>query len=154
MHQTRYSKLTKEQKSLLDSAEKVMQNAYSPYSNFCVGSAVLTSNGLHFVGVNVENASYGGTVCAERSAILNANSNGNRKIVALAVIAKGKDFDCIDPTAPCGFCRQVIFEFSQISGVDIEVFFSNTKKDKIIVTKISELLPLAFGPKDLNVSVC
>jgi len=153
MKNVKYNKLTPEQKKLLDNAEKASYSAYNPYSHFFVGAAIQSTKKEIFLGSNYENAAYGPTVCAERSAILAANAKGVRSIEKVAVIAHGKDFDCEEVTAPCGVCRQSIYECSQISEKDIEVIMSNSKKTKIIIAKISELLPLAYGPKDLGINV-
>ncbi len=78
---------------------------------------------------------------------------GYREFSSVAVIARGEDSATLEPTAPCGICRQLLFEASQISGVDIEVIMSNTNRSKVMVMDISELLPMAFGPKDLGVNL-
>lgn len=148
-----WEELPIEYRRLVEAAEKVRDEAYNPYSKFYVGAALLTTSGEIITGANVENASYGVTICAERSALFNANSMGKRKIKAIAIITRGENFDTEEPTAPCGACRQAIYEFSQISGVDITVIYANTKKDRIIVTTISQLLPGAFGPTDLGIDV-
>lgn len=145
--------LTEEQRRLLDSAERVMRNAYNPFSGFYVGAALLTQAGDIITGCNFENAVYGSTLCAERTAVLRANAMGMRLHKAMALIARGENFDTKEVTAPCGPCRQVLYEASQVSGVDLEIILSSTKKDKIIITTISELLPLAFGPRDLNIDI-
>ena len=123
-------------KTLIDSATKARNNAYAPYSKFLVGSAVLTESGVIYTGCNVENASYGLTNCAERTAIFKAISAGERKIKAVAVVTDVPEFD-----APCGACRQVIYEF----GKDVDVIMANLS-GKYKVEKISALLPYAFGP--------
>jgi len=148
-----FEKLTKLQIGLLECAERVMKTAYNPYSNFYVGAALLSQDGSIITGSNVENAAYGSTICAERSALLRANAEGYRMFDSIAIIARGIDFETQEVTAPCGACRQMLYESSQISEKDIEVIMSNTSKSKIIVSSIEELLPLAFGPKDLGVDV-
>jgi cytidine deaminase len=148
-----YDLLKDDEKNLLDEAEKVMRTAYNPYSRFYVGAALLAQNGRIISGSNVENAAYGSTICAERSAILRANAMGIRTFSKIAIIARGENFDTNEVTAPCGACRQMLYESSQISEKDLEVVMSTTKKDKIVIAKISELLPLAFGPKDLGIDV-
>jgi len=123
-------------KTLIDSATKARNNAYAPYSKFLVGSAVLAGSGAIYTGCNVENASFGLTNCAERTAIFKAISAGEKRIKAVAVVT-----DVPELTAPCGACRQVIYEF----GRDVDVIMANLKgKQKI--EKISKLLPDAFGP--------
>jgi len=126
-------------KKLLKEAEKARKKAYTPYSKFKVGAAVLTSDGKIFTGCNIENASFGLTVCAERVAILKAISEGSYKFEAMAIIG-----DTNRPCSPCGACRQVISEF----GEDIKIAMSNLKGD-VKIKKISELLPEAFNKNDL-----
>ena len=118
-----------------------------------MGAALLLDDGEIITGANVENVAYGSTICAERMAIGRANATGKRIYDAIAVIARGEDFDTAVVTGPCGSCRQMIFESSCVSGKDIEVIMSNTRKDKIIISTIRELLPLAFGPKGLGVDI-
>ncbi len=120
-------------------AKRARDNAYAPYSNFKVGAAVVTKSGKIFTGCNIENASYGLTMCAERVAIFKAVSEGERDISSIVVVT-----DTNPPAAPCGACRQVIREF----GKEIEVIMTNLKGD-IIIKSLSELLPLDFGPEDL-----
>lgn len=153
MKNINYNELSDIQKKLVDEAAIAMETAYNPYSNFYVGAALLTHDDMIITGSNVENSAYGSSICAERSALLRANIMGNRTFQSLAVIGRGDTFDAMEPTAPCGSCRQMIFEASQLGGNDIEIILSNTKKDKIIVTSIIELLPLAFGPKDMNIDI-
>jgi cytidine deaminase len=112
-----------------DSAKKASLNAYSPYSNILVGASVLSGDGKIYSGCNVENISYGGTICAERVAITKAISEGNRVIKKLALYTK-------ELWAPCGMCLQVMSEFMD---PDSEVIlFSDTKE---IVLKFKELMP-------------
>lgn len=126
--------------SLVAAASKVRENAYAPYSKFKVGAALICEDGSIYTGCNVENASYGLTCCAERSAIFKAVAAGNRAIKAIAI-----SLDSPDPPAPCGACRQVIFEF----GPDIDVVMSAASTGKVDVLKITDLLPRAFGPSSL-----
>lgn len=115
------------------------QNAYCPYSQFRVGAAVLTDNGEIFAGCNVENASLGLTICAERNAIFQAVAKGHHKIRAVAVVTP-TDY----PTPPCGACRQVINEF----GPEAEIFsFANNAK--VLHFNLRQLLPDAFGPNSI-----
>ncbi len=120
-------------KRLLEMARKARENAYAPYSDFKVGAALLTESGEIFTGCNVENSSYGLSVCAERVALFKAVSEGYRKFKALAVVA-----DTERPVPPCGACRQVLWEFG-----DIDIIMSNLKGD-VKVMKLSELLPEGF----------
>lgn len=153
MKKVKKSELSKLEQSLLSEAEAMMARAYNPYSHFFVGAAILTTSGQIIGGANVENAAYGSCLCAERSALLRANALGHRKISQIAVIARSEKADTKEVTAPCGACRQMIYEFSQLAGKDIEIIMSNTLKTKIMKANISELLPLAFGPKDLGVNL-
>lgn len=153
MNEVRFDELQNWQQSLLLQAESIMKNAYNLYSHFYVGSAVLTSKDTVYLGTFAENSSQGGTICAERAAILAANTNKERMYKAIAVIGAGEAFDCHDPITPCGMCRQFIYDFSQIAEYDIEIICSNTKKDKIYITTINELLPYAFGPKDVQLDL-
>jgi len=153
MRITNYESLTEIQKKLVDEAEKVMENSYNPYSKFFVGAALLTKNGEIITSTNVENAAYGDSICAERSAVVRANAEGHRMFKSIAIITKGEEFDTIDPSAPCGSCRGVLYEFSQIAEKNLEIIMSSTKKDKIKITSINELMPSGFGPKDLGIDV-
>ena len=148
-----YKTLTDIQRKALDEAAKILDRAYDPYSGFSVGACLYSKKGDLISGANFANAAYGDTICAERAAILRANAMGSREFLGIAIIGRGKDFDTSDVTAPCGSCRQVLFELSQISGNDLEVILSTTKKDKIILATIRELLPLGFGPEDLKIDV-
>ena len=153
MIEKKFEQLEKWQQDLLLKAEGIMENAYNVYSNYHVGCAILAKDIKMFLGTFAENSSYGATICAERAALLNANTNGERILKAIAVIGRHKNFDSLDPVTPCGLCRQFISEFAHISDYDIELICSNTKKDKIYLTTINELLPYAFGPKDLNMDL-
>lgn len=148
-----YNKLTAEERCALTKAFEALTNAYNPYSHFFVGAALVADNGKIITGTNFENAAYGSTICAERSAALRANVKGIRSFKAIAIIARGENFETKDVTGPCGSCRQVLFELSQISGHDMSVILSTTKKDKIVVTSIRELLPLGFGPLDVGIDI-
>ena len=153
MTPTSYDQLSDLEKSALVEAEKTLQNAYSPYSHFKVAACLYAQEGQLVSGANCENASYGLVICAERSAIVRANAMGLRKFSGIAIITKGEDFDTQEPTAPCGSCRQMLYELFQLSDCDLKVIMSSTKKDKILVATISELLPYAFGPKDLDIDL-
>lgn len=114
--------------------------ALSPYSNFRVGAAVLTSDNKLYLGCNIETSSYSLTICAERTAVFKAISEGERKFKAIAIASDAEDF-----ISPCGACRQVM---SDLCG-DIDVIMLNSKGEKRI-EKISSLLPYAFSDKDLK----
>ena len=128
--------------NILERAFKAMENAYSPYSHYCVGACVLTKDNKYFIGANIENASYGLTNCAERNAIFQAYSNGYRKedIQAIAIVSDGKTL-----ATPCGACRQVLVELLE---KDTPIVLSNHKMEK--VTNIEELLPMSFTEEDLK----
>ena len=127
-------------KELKAAAIEVSKHSYSPYSKFSVGAAALTDSGHIVTGCNVENASYGLTICAERNAIFHAVSSlGAITIVAIAIYTPTER-----PSTPCGACRQVIFELG--SSAEIYCFCSN---EKIISTNIKNLLPDAFGKDSL-----
>jgi cytidine deaminase len=125
--------------SLIAAAKAVSRNAYCKYSKFRVGCAVLGKKGVH-VGCNVENASYGGTSCAERNAIFAAIAQGDRDIRRVVIYTPTKI-----PAAPCGPCRQVINEFNP----DAEIL-SVCNSEKVLRAKLSKLLPNAFGPANLK----
>ncbi|MBN9120791.1 MAG: cytidine deaminase [Planctomycetes bacterium] len=132
-----------DQKTLDEMAERaraVGRNAYIPYSRFRVGAVVLTDDGQMFDGCNVENASYGLTICAERNAIFHMVARGKRKITAVVVCTPTPT-----PAAPCGACRQVINEF----GPDALVVSACDGPD-VLKKRLSELLPDAFGPANLE----
>lgn len=131
--------LTKEQ--LIQEAFKAMENSYAPYSNYHVGAALLTKSGDVYWGVNVENASYGATNCAERSAVFAAYSHGVRKddIEALAIVSDG-DRVC----APCGICRQVL---SELLNGETPIYLSNGTESKD--TNMNEMLPMQFTSEDV-----
>jgi len=116
------------------------ENAYVPYSKFKVGAAVLTADGSIYTGCNIENASYGATNCAERTAIFKAISEGHKKIKAIAIVG-----DMSTNTYPCGICRQVIAEFAT---KDIQIILVKNEENYIIKT-MDELLPGAFTKEDL-----
>ncbi|KAG0369013.1 hypothetical protein BGZ54_000584 [Gamsiella multidivaricata] len=128
----------KQIEDLITESLTARQNSYSPYSKFRVGAALQTVDGRVYQGCNVENAAYGGAVCAERTAFVKAISDGHRRFVAIAVSCDYNNF-----ITPCGICRQFMNEF----GKSLEIFFVNddrTYKRAIL----EDLLPYAFGPED------
>lgn len=143
--------LTTLQRRALAEAAAMLERAYDPYSRFSVGACLYSENGDLVGGANFANAASGDTICAERAAVLRANAMGLREFKGIAVIARGENSATSDVTAPCGSCRQVLYEVSQISGNNLEVVLSTTNMNKIIRTTIGELLPLGFGPQDLGV---
>lgn len=126
-------------KQLLEFAKQIAGNSYSPYSKFAVGAAVLFENNKVFCGTNVENASYGLSMCAERVAVFTAVANGCKKIKAIAIYSEKGN------VTPCGACRQVLSEFSKTADV-----VYNTGKNSFKTVKISSLLPKSFSGKTLK----
>ena len=116
-------------------------NAYAPYSAYLVGAAVRTASGRVFTGANVENASYGLTLCAERAAIAAAVNAGERRLSAIAVVTQSEP-----PAAPCGMCRQTLAEFA---GDDLEIVLVSAS-GKRLKTTLGALLPHAFRPAALG----
>ncbi len=129
-----------EYKELITSAENAKNKSYSPYSKFRVGAALLTDDGKIYNGANVENASYGLTVCAERTAAFEAVLQGEKKFKAIAIASDSNDY-----ISPCGACRQVLAE---LCGLDIDVIMMKTGEDYKTV-KLKELLPYSFDKEDL-----
>ena len=125
---------------LIEAANIARERAFAPYSNFKVGAAVETADGEIFIGCNIESASYGLTVCAERVAIWKAVSEGKMEFKTIAVVV-----DTEELTPPCGVCRQIIWEFCH----DIPVILANLK-GKSEVVQMRELLPRAFDTKFLK----
>ena len=124
-----------DQSGLLRAASEAAKLAYSPYSRFCVGAAVLTGSGKIFTGCNVENASYGLTVCAERVAVLKAISEGEKELISIAICSEGAAY-------PCGACRQVLHEFAP----GLEVILGDNKGKYCNQQNLRDLLPDSFGP--------
>ena len=127
-------------KKLSKLAIDARENAYVPYSKFKVGAAVITVDGSIYTGCNIENASYGATNCAERTAIFKAVSEGHKKIKAIAVVG-----DMSTNTYPCGICRQVIVEFATD---DIQIILVKNEEEYVVKT-MEEILPGAFTKEDL-----
>ena len=127
--------------TLIQHAAQAMQWAYAPYSNYAVGAAVLTSSGKIYDGVNVENAVYPLTLCAERVAIFKAVSQGEKEFVAIAVVTRNGG-------TPCGSCRQVMAEF----GTKTVVLIANQDGKLLHEYTVAELLPDSFGDDDLHQS--
>ena len=125
---------------LIDAARRVRLNAHAPYSGFQVGAALETPAGIIIAGCNVENATYGLTICAERVAVFKAVSEGHRRFARVAVVA-----DTEEPTPPCGACRQILWEF----GGDLEVILGNLHGEKAR-HRLNELLPHPFDARLLS----
>ncbi len=127
-----------ERQHLIEAARNARAWAYAPYSNYPVGAALLTASGRIYDGVNVENAAYPDSICAERVAIFKAVSEGERQFSAIAVVTGNGG-------TPCGSCRQVMAEF----GLETEVIIADERGTVLQDTTVAELLPGAFMPKDL-----
>ena len=129
--------MTFDVEKLIDNALIAKANAYSPYSKFKVGAAILLKNGNYILGCNIENKSYSMTMCAERCALFKLISDGFTKadVVAMAVVANTDE-----PVTPCGACREVM---SELLNDDTPIVLANNRRDRIIVS-VKELLPLAF----------
>ena len=130
---------TQEKQSLIDLAIDIRQRAYAPYSNYAVGSALRTKTGRIYTGVNIENAAYPHTICAERVAIFKAVSEGEREFDAISVVTDNGG-------SPCGGCRQVLAEF----GLDTIVLMADKNGKLVKETTVRELLPEAFTPEKLK----
>jgi cytidine deaminase len=146
--------LVKSDRELVERAQEASAHAYAPYSRFAVGAAVRSRSGKIYSAANLENASSGLSICAEAAALTHANSAGDFDIDAIAVVG----FSFVDPdgalrvVAPCGSCRQLIAEAAQLANSDVRVVCCNGELSSILVSKISELLPNAFGPENLGMS--
>lgn len=127
-------------KELVALAKEAMEHAYVPYSHFKVGAALLAKDGRVFKGCNVENASYGATNCAERTAIFKAVSEGCREFEAIAIVASSGDL-----VPPCGICRQVLAEFMPEGKVVLD-----SEEKGMVTYLVRELLPYGFGSKDIK----
>lgn len=128
-------------RQLVQTAFSMLERSYVPYSNFPVGAALLCADGSVFTGCNVENAAYGSTICAERTALLKAVSEGHRDDwQAIAVAGRGEDY-----CWPCGSCRQMLYEFAP----DLKILVARGDGN-FVSTNLSELMPHGFGPKSLK----
>ncbi|MFN8530610.1 MAG: cytidine deaminase [Anaerolineae bacterium] len=126
---------------LLDHALHGGERAYIPYSHYRVGAALMSADGTIYEGCNIENAAYPATICAERVALVKAVSEGVRQFTAIAVVTENGG-------APCGVCRQMLFEF----GPEMQVILADARKRIIFNGPLKDLLPLGFGPDFLNVT--
>lgn len=126
---------------LIDLARSMLERAYCPYSRFSVGAALLCRDGSVFTGCNVENAAYGSTICAERTAIVKAVSEGHRDDwERIAIVGRSADY-----CWPCGACRQMLFEFAP--GITV---LAGREDGSFVSLPLTELLPHGFGPKTLT----
>jgi cytidine deaminase len=155
MKTVKLDELDKKDHDLIAAARKAANNAYAPYSGFAVGAAVRATDGAIHIGANLENASYGLSLCAEVSALTAANTFGDfNHLEAIAVVGFGffPKMHLSKIVTPCGRCRQLISESAQLSGIDIDVFACSGDLERIEQSKISELLPRPFGPQSLQLS--
>lgn len=132
-------------RSLLTKALQATEKSYAPYSKFCVGVALLAQNGEIFCGCNIENSAFSPSVCAERVAIFNAVSNGNKKFKAIAVVG-GKNGNCDEFCPPCGVCRQMLAEFCD---GDFLIILGKRNLEYKVFT-LAQLLPVAFEKNNLD----
>lgn len=139
---TIYNELNEIQKKLIDTAKRARENAYAPFSNYKVGASVLSSSGKIYSGCNIESAVYTLTTHAEMCAIDKMVSNGERKLIKLAVVVQNKK-----PQAPCGLCRQKMSEFAD---GDAEILDTVLDKDIVNIFTLSELFPVAFTSERLK----
>ena len=130
------------EQELCRAAIAMLDRSYSPYSHFPVGAALECSDGTVFTGCNIENAALGSTICAERTAIFQAVSEGRRDFVRIAIAGRSEDY-CV----PCGSCRQVMMEFCDPEKFQIILA---TSKEQYEIFTLKELLPLGFGPNNLK----
>lgn len=145
------SELSNEWKDLLSAAENAMNQAYSVYSKFSVGAALLLDNGSVETGNNQENAAYPSGLCAERVAFFATKAkNPNAIITKVAIIASSTEFELSNPVSPCGGCRQVMAEYEQIQNKDIELLLAYPGEEVYIIENVSQLLPLLFNPAELR----
>ena len=131
---------------LIRAAFAARRFAYTPYSHFKVGAALLARNGQVFTGCNIESASYSPTNCAERTALFKAVSEGVTEFSAIAIVGSREGEVNRIVTSPCGVCRQALFEFC---GPDLTVIMARSEED-YLETTLGELLPYGFGPKNLE----
>lgn len=133
-------------KELIRAALEARKRAYTPYSHYKVGAALLTKDGKMYQGCNIENASYTPTICAERNAFFKAVFEGERQFVSIA-IAGGPEQGEADYAAPCGVCRQVMREFCEPDS--FRILIAKSEEDYVEKT-LEELLPMSFGPENLG----
>ena len=137
---------------LIAAARQAATHAHAPYSRFAVGAAVLLADGRVVTGANVENASYGLSLCAETVAVATASAQGRlADVVAIGVVGGPMDGIGNTPVRPCGRCRQVLNEAAQLGGRDLSVFCAGLTGDALEEHRLSDLLPHAFGPADLGI---
>lgn len=139
--------LEETRQDLMNRAIAARENAYAPYSGYLVGAALLCGDGTVYTGCNVENASYGATNCAERTAVFKAVSEGKREFLAIAIAGGRREADKLDAAYPCGICRQVLREFSDPGQMTVIICKSTEEYREML---LEELLPNSFGPENLS----
>lgn len=132
--------------TLIRAAFAAREYSYAPYSRFKVGAALLAADGTVYTGCNIENAAYTPTVCAERTALFKAVSEGKRTFYAIAIVGSLEERKNERITSPCGVCRQALYEFG---GPSLRVILAKSEEDYLLTT-LGELLPQGFGPKNLE----
>ena len=132
---------------LILEAKKARERAYAPYSKYTVGAALLTRSGKLYHGCNIENAAYGPTNCAERTAFFKAIYDGEREFEKIAIVGGMQGMEADDTCAPCGVCRQVMMEFCNPKS--FKIVLANGK-DKEMELTLEELFPYGFGPENLK----
>lgn len=132
---------------LITAAIQARQNAYTPYSHYQVGAALLTGDGQIITGCNIENAAYGPSNCAERTAFFKAVSEGSRTFRAIAIVGSPEGDELTQYAYPCGVCRQVMMEFCD--PADFQIIVAKSGEDYKVMT-LEELLPEGFGPANLK----
>jgi cytidine deaminase len=138
--------LKKKEIEIFNSLDEIIKNSYNPYSKFYVASAVVTEENNVFYGVNIEICAYS-SICAERIAIGNPVTNGFYKFKSIFVLAKSDFYEVKILSAPCGICRQVIYEFYELTKKDIKILVADSSLKKILITSIKEIFPKSFGPR-------
>lgn len=144
MRTTDYAELDPDAQELIDGAREAFLNGFNPYSGFLAGAAARIADGTVIRGANMFISSTGLSQCAEVTALTTANTAGARIISAMAVVSGRLDESDGEAYPSCGRCRQVLHEFSQLAGTDIQLYFSNPGKTTVVVTSIRELLPMAY----------
>lgn len=134
-------------KALMRTAIQAREYSYSPYSKFRVGAALLCADGSVYTGCNMENAAFTPGICAERTAIYKAVSEGKREFQAIAIVGGALGREALSVTAPCGVCRQVMREFCDPESFRIIL---GTGEEDLHIYLLKELLPLSFGPENLE----
>ena len=141
---TDFTQLSKLEKTLIKRAVESANSAYAPYSKFNVGSALVLGNNQIIIGSNQENASFPAGICAERVALFSSHANYPQEIIKqIAITAIAENFSLSEPVGPCGVCRQVLLEYEEKQGSDIEVLLFDTKKI-IKLARAKDLLPFYF----------